>query len=123
MCRGRRRETNSREDVMVAYGVKLRKGNACYRAAPRRRRTSTPWLLGIAPVVGAVLMLHAGPAQAQQQWQPQGPQYIQCPAPGQPLLRIPEFVSQKVPGKDYGILSGTILLQGAVNRMYLGAQD
>jgi FtsP/CotA-like multicopper oxidase with cupredoxin domain len=103
---------------MVAYDVQLRKANAHSRAAP-----STSWFLRATPVVGAVLMLYAGPAQAQQQWQPQSPQYIQCPAPGQPLLRIPEFVSQKVPGKDYGILRGTILLQGAVNRMYLGAQD
>jgi len=115
---------------MAAYDVKLREGNAQYCLAPRippaRRRTCTPWLLGAAPVVSAALMLQAWPVQAQQnlpQWQPQSPQYIQCPAPNQPLLRIPEFISQKVPGKDYGILRGTILLRGAAIRMYLGAQD
>jgi FtsP/CotA-like multicopper oxidase with cupredoxin domain len=82
--------------------------------------------LGAASLLGGAITLLISPAHGQQnlpQWQPQSPQYIQCPAPGQPLLRIPEFVSQKVAGKDYGILRGTILLQGAVTRMYLGAQD
>jgi FtsP/CotA-like multicopper oxidase with cupredoxin domain len=77
--------------------------------------------LGAVALLGAAVTLPMSPAHGQ--WQPGSPQNIQCPAPGQPLLRIPEFVSQKVPGKDYGILRGTILLQGAVNRMYLGAQD
>src|SRR5262249_2878785 len=55
----------------------------------------------------------------------QSENYVQCPAPNQPLLRIPEIVSQKVDGKDYGILRGTILLSGEQARMYLAgkAQD
>jgi FtsP/CotA-like multicopper oxidase with cupredoxin domain len=102
------------QNITVQYAMTL--GNI-----RPRWRTSARWLLGAAPVV-AVLMLHAGPTQAQQnlpQWQPVAPQYIQCPAPNQPLLQIPEFISQKVPGKDYGILRGTILLEGVVTRMDL----
>lgn len=112
---------------MMAYDMQVRQENAHYRARHRdasaRRQRCMRWLLGAGPIVSAVAILHALPAQAQQnlpQWQPQSPQYIQCPAPNQPLLRIPEFISQKAAGKDYGILRGTLLLQGAINRMYLG---
>jgi FtsP/CotA-like multicopper oxidase with cupredoxin domain len=120
-----RRLITIKEDAMVAYDV-LRKGKTQplrHNPGPRRQ-TMMARLLGAASVVGIASLLHADPAQAQQkQWQPLSPGYVQCPAPLQRLLRIPEFVSQKVAGKDYGVLRGTVLLQGAAIRMYLGAQD
>src|SRR5882757_6697501 len=77
-------------------------------AVPRR------WLAMICLVGGA---LASTPAQAQAPWQPQSPQYIQCPTPGQPLTQIPELVARD------GKLRGTILLNNGVNRLYLGATD
>src|ERR1043165_4776795 len=72
------------------------------------------WIAG-ASLIGGSIGGAATPAFAQ--WQPQSPQYIQCPAPGQPLIRIPELVSQD------GKLRGTILLNNGVQRLYLGAKD
>jgi FtsP/CotA-like multicopper oxidase with cupredoxin domain len=111
---------------MFAYEI-IRKGHRpSLRDNGRPRRLSAPWLVSAVLIIGSAVMLQAWPLQAQQpQWQPQSGNYVQCPAPNQPLLRIPEIVSQKVEGKDYGILRGTILLSGAEVRMYLAgkAQD
>lgn len=89
---------------------------------PRRMRPARPrWLERFAPVLAAVLAIaaHAPDARAQTlpAWAPQAPQYVQCPAPGQPLLRIPEIVSEN------GKLRGTVLLNDGATRMYLGAND
>lgn len=71
-----------------------------------------------AALLGAAIAFANAPAQAQQQqWQPQSPQYVQCPAKEQPLLRIPELVSHD------GLLRGTVLLTDGQTRMYLGAKD
>jgi hypothetical protein len=76
---------------------------------------------GLLPAVGATFatafMLQSPPTSAQNlpAWNPLGPQYVQCPAPGQPLIRIPEIVSLN------GKLQGTILLSNATQRMYLGS--
>ena len=51
-------------------------------------------LLAAAWLAGVTFVFHAPQAQAQPAWQPKAPQYVQCPAPGRPLLRIPELVSQ-----------------------------
>lgn len=61
-------------------------------------------LIGFA---AAALLMPASPAQAQGQ-------FIQCINPGQPLLRIPELVSQN------GKLRGSILLSAEADRMNLG---
>ena len=63
------------------------------------------------------ILIHILPAHAQPTWQPKAPQYVQCPAPGQPLLRIPELVSLD------GKLRATMLLNNNVQRMFLGAND
>ena len=68
----------------------------------------------------AIIVCHVAPARAQQTlpaWKPQSPQYVQCPAPGQALLRIPELISQS------GKLRGTLLLGNGSQRLYLGAND
>ena len=77
-------------------------------------------IMAAALVLGAAIVCQVTPARAQQTppaWKPQSPQYVQCPAPGQPLLRIPELVSQG------GKLQGTLLLANAVQRLFLGAND
>jgi FtsP/CotA-like multicopper oxidase with cupredoxin domain len=51
------------------------------------------------------------------EWKPRAPQYVQCPAPGQPLVRIPELVAQG------GRLRGTLLLSNASVRLFLGGSD
>jgi FtsP/CotA-like multicopper oxidase with cupredoxin domain len=63
--------------------------------------------------------LAAPAAQAQQLpvWPPVSPQYVQCPAPGQPLLQIPEIVSQN------GKLRGTIVLSDNAQRMFVGSSN
>jgi FtsP/CotA-like multicopper oxidase with cupredoxin domain len=73
--------------------------------------------LAAAWVAGAAILFHILPAHAQPAWQPRAPQYVQCPAPDQPLLKIPELVSQD------GKLRATILLNNNVQRMFLGAND
>ena len=52
------------------------------------------------------IVIYVMPVQSQQlsTWKPLAPQYVQCPAPNLPLVRIPELVSQN------GILRGTIAL-------------
>ena len=73
-------------------------------------------LAAFASAIAAVIAMQAPPALAQQlpAWQPLSPQYVQCPAPGQPLLQIPEIVSQN------GKLRGTIVLGNNAQRMFLG---
>ena len=100
---------------MTACNPKLRRGATRPSAAtcpagclgkPRRRSFSS-WRLAAASATGAAIAFHMLPAHAQPApptWQPQSPQYVQCPAPGQPLLKIPELVSQN------GKLRGTIEL-------------
>jgi FtsP/CotA-like multicopper oxidase with cupredoxin domain len=68
--------------------------------------------LSLALIAGSATAI--SPAQAQAPWQPQSPQYIQCLPPGQPLIRIPEIVS------DAGKLRGTLILNNGVQRLYLG---
>lgn len=92
------------------------------RTESDRRISLQPFRHPSALLLAAVLAIgavgNAGtPAHAQTQWQPQSPQYIQCPTPGQPLIRIPEIVS------DHGKLRGTIVLNNGAQRMYLGAAD
>lgn len=61
-------------------------------------------------------LLGSVPAQAQTPtWTGAAPQYVQCPAPAQPLLQIPELISEG------GVLRGTVLLNNRAQRMYLGA--
>jgi FtsP/CotA-like multicopper oxidase with cupredoxin domain len=70
-----------------------------------------PWRLGSAAVVAGV-MLQMGPAAAQSQ-QPPAP-YIACADDNQPLIRVPEIVS------DQGKLRGTVVLKNGPQRLYLG---
>ncbi|MEA2873272.1 MAG: hypothetical protein QOH67_3248, partial [Hyphomicrobiales bacterium] len=83
---------------------------------PKRHghRRTARWIAVTCWVTGATFF---GAAPAHAQWQPQSPQYIQCPAPGQPLIRIPELVSQG------GKLRGTLMLNNGAQRLYLGATD
>jgi FtsP/CotA-like multicopper oxidase with cupredoxin domain len=69
-----------------------------------------------ASTIAAAIAVQAPPALAQQlpAWQPLAPQYFQCPAPGQPLLQIPEIVSQN------GKLRGTVVLSNNDQRMFVG---
>lgn len=63
-------------------------------------------------------VLAGSTAQAQQPaWKAQSPQYVQCPSPFQPLLRIPEIVAAD------GKLRGTMLLSNNTSRMYFAATD
>jgi FtsP/CotA-like multicopper oxidase with cupredoxin domain len=76
-------------------------------------------LLVIAAFVGITTSWVAS-GHAQQvlpEWKPRAPQYVQCPAPGQPLVRIPELVAQD------GRLQGTLLLSNASVRLFLGGRD
>src|SRR5947209_1494728 len=86
---------------------------AGYDIKPHRGETRP--LAAFASAIAAVIAMQA-PALAQQlpAWQPLSPQYVQCPAPGQPLLQIPEIVSQN------GKLRGTIVLGNNAQRMFLG---
>jgi FtsP/CotA-like multicopper oxidase with cupredoxin domain len=78
------------------------------------------WRIGscFAPLaLGGLLLAQADPAEAQGRRQrqqlgaaPSGTQFIDCPAPGQPLVRIPEIVSAA------GKLQGTILLYSGPQR-------
>src|SRR3954454_13712006 len=72
-------------------------------------------LAAFASAIATVIAMQA-PALAQQlpAWQPLAPQYVQCPAPGQPLLQIPEIISQN------GKLRGTIVLGNNAQRMFVG---
>ena len=87
------------------------------RCAPPRRRRAARHRLAAAATAGALSLLPISAAHAQPAWKPQSPQYVQCPAPGQPLVRVPEIVSQD------GKLRGTLVLSNAVQRMYLGSND
>lgn len=69
-----------------------------------------PSCLAACAAAGALTLLSPHPAQAQA-----GNQFIACINPGQPLLRIPELVSQN------GKLRGTMMLSDEANRMNLGA--
>ena len=88
---------------MTAFGVKSVIGRTNIKRRTGRLAVS---LFGLA-VLG-VMVLPASPAHAQGQ-------FIQCIDPGQPLLRIPEIVSQN------GKLRGVITLRTVANRMNLGA--
>src|SRR3712207_4606565 len=78
-----------------------------------------------AAAAGALLLIQADPAEAQARRQRQGQapavaagtQFVPCPTPGQPLVRIPEIVSAN------GKLQGTILLASGPQRLYLGNAD
>jgi FtsP/CotA-like multicopper oxidase with cupredoxin domain len=87
------------------------------RQGKTRRRRFAPLWHAAASTAAALSALQTLPAHAQTlpAWQGIGPQYVQCPAPAQPLLRIPELVSQN------GKLSGTLVLSNVEQRMYLGA--
>jgi FtsP/CotA-like multicopper oxidase with cupredoxin domain len=94
------------------------------RQNKRREPAVTPRWIAAAWVAAGATALGQGSAQAQTPptpWKPQAPQYIQCPAPGQPLIRIPEIVAQE--GIPAGRLRGTVLLNNGVQRLYLGAND
>jgi FtsP/CotA-like multicopper oxidase with cupredoxin domain len=77
-----------------------------------------------AMALGALLVAQPDPADAQGRRQrqqarqaPATSQFIPCPAPGQPLVRIPEIVSAN------GKLHGTILLASGPQRFFLGDVD
>jgi FtsP/CotA-like multicopper oxidase with cupredoxin domain len=86
-------------------------------AMKRLERNSEARFLAAGSLAVAIMML-SFPAQAQAPATP-GPQpgFVTCPAPGMPLLPIPEIVSAN------GFLRGTILLRGAALRMTLGTTD
>ncbi|MEJ0074496.1 MAG: multicopper oxidase domain-containing protein [Alphaproteobacteria bacterium] len=74
-----------------------------------------------ANLVACAVAFAAAPVNAQTpppappaQWQPVSPQYIQCPAPAQPLVRIPELRATN------NKLRGTIVLNNGVQRLFLG---
>ncbi|HXO71042.1 MAG TPA: hypothetical protein VN838_18935, partial [Bradyrhizobium sp.] len=91
-------------------------------------RWAQRWL--VAAIATAFVLLHALPVQAQAQGPGQGQgqkgkgqkrmlavppsQFIPCAQSGQPLLQIPELVSQG------GVLRGTVVLQDTPQRMDLG---
>ena len=86
----------------------------------RPRRLFRSRSLAASLIAGAAIVFHILPAHAQPAlpaWQPKAPQYVQCPAPGQPLPRIPELISQN------GKLRATIMLNNNVQRMFPGATD
>jgi hypothetical protein len=92
---------------LAVTSVRLRHGGSCRGL-----------LLAAGATFGMACMLQSPTAHAQQNlpaWNPLGPQYVQCPAPGQPIIQIPEIVSQS------GKLQGTILLSNATQRMYIGS--
>jgi FtsP/CotA-like multicopper oxidase with cupredoxin domain len=106
---------------MAGYDIKPHSDETrAFTASGTRRRWGTLGLLATASVA-AVIAAQASPAQAQAQqlpvWQPVSPQYVQCPAPGQPLLQIPEIVTQN------GKLRGTILLTDNMPRMFVGSSN
>ena len=81
----------------------------------RSRQVLSAWLA--ASVAGTLTLMSAHPAEAQRR-QPvplvsPPTQFIACPQRGQPLVRVPELVSQG------GILHGTIELRDAAMRMDL----
>jgi FtsP/CotA-like multicopper oxidase with cupredoxin domain len=99
---------------MAGYKIKPHSGETRAFAA-----TGTLGLLTTASAIAAVIAVQAPSAQAQQPpvWQPLSPQYVQCPAPGQPLLQIPEIVSQN------GKLRGTVVLSNNAQRMFVGNRN
>jgi hypothetical protein len=102
---------------MAGYDIKPHSGETrpCAATGTWRRR-GTPGLFATTAAIAAVIAVQAPSVQAQQlpAWQPLSPQYAQCPAPGQPLLQIPEIVSQN------GKLRGTIVLSNNAQRMFVG---
>ena len=75
------------------------------------------WLAAVS-VAGALVLLCMLPADAQRPLQPRPlanppTQFIPCPDPRQPLVRVPEIVSQN------GVLRGTIVLSDEGQRMDL----
>lgn len=107
---------------MTACNAKLRRNETSWPTAilppgKRPRHLFRSRSLAAAWVTGAAILFHILPARAQPTWQPRAPQYVQCPAPDQPLLRIPELVSRD------GKLRATIMLNNNVQRMFLGAND
>ena len=84
------------------------------------RRRYRPWTAaGVALATVVTALTAAPPAHAQPlpAWKAQSPQYVQCPSPFQPLLRIPEIVATD------GKLRGTMLLSNNTARLYLAARD
>ena len=110
---------------MKACNAKLRRNDAgrptaippAWRPVERPHRLFRSWGFAAAWVAGVTILFHILPAHAQPAWQPKAPQYVQCPAPAQPLLRIPELVSLD------GKLRATIMLNNNVQRMFLGADN
>jgi FtsP/CotA-like multicopper oxidase with cupredoxin domain len=87
--------------------------------ARRRTKETCAVLMAIA---SALALLHASTAGAQERNRLQRPlaspptQFIPCAQPGQPLIRIPELVSNE---QDH-ILRGTVLLTDTAERVDLG---
>jgi FtsP/CotA-like multicopper oxidase with cupredoxin domain len=106
---------------MAGYDIKPHSDETRPFTATATRHRGTRGLLATASAIAAVIGVQAPPAQAQAQqlpvWQPVSPQYVQCPAPGQPLLQIPEIISQN------GKLQGTIVLNNNVQRMFVGSSN
>src|SRR5580765_2622958 len=75
---------------------------------PRRGSPAAHWIAACLAAGAIALCPAAAHAQA-------------APAPGQPLIQIPEIIAQA--GKPAGKLRGTILLNNGVQRLYLGAND
>src|SRR4051794_32304138 len=102
-------------NVMTARETRLRDCVTGRSATPpdgqyaRNGGPAPRWLAAACLAAGAIALCPAAAhAQAAAPWKPQSPQYIQCPAPGQPLIQIPEIIAQA--GTPAGKLRGTILL-------------
>jgi len=85
------------------------------RPAETARQAAARRCVAAAAAAGAMVILHGAPAQAQNPRAMVNPptQFIPCATPGQPLIRIPELVSQA------GTLRGTIVLDDTPERVNL----
>jgi FtsP/CotA-like multicopper oxidase with cupredoxin domain len=106
-------------NVMTVRDTRLRDCDMHPSASPHVPEPR--WIAAACLVAGAIALCPATAHAQAAPWKPQSPQYIQCPAPGQPLIQIPEIIAQA--GKPAGKLRGTILLNNGVQRLYLGAND
>src|SRR6266516_1402072 len=106
-------------NVMTVGDTRLRECDLRRSASPHVRERR--WIVAGCLAAGAIALCPATAHAQAAPWKPQSPQYIQCPAPGQPLIQIPEIIAQA--GKPAGRLRGTILLNNGVQRLYLGAND
>lgn len=98
--------TMSGIDMLGGYRPRGKDARVPRYARSAARPSVASWLMASATLAAGCLL-----PQAQTPAPPKGNQFIACAAAGQPLVRIPELVSQN------GKLRGTIVLSVEANRL------